>query len=641
MRLILILLMCLLLVFSVSAQNEFYSSKELTIQTISKGEVSINKLPDDVVQLLRADVSFYPQNTYRQDIMKQNFFPEPSLQGDHVVFEWEYPTSNVLEFEINNVVRTKALYDYVKEKVDFPNQDYPVAVHKYTKPTENIDSDDEDIKAIASSLVEGEDDFFVVVHKIGNWVKENVEYDLSTINLEATQKASYVLGSKNGVCDEITNLFIAMVRAVGVPARFVSGISYTNSELFTEKWGPHGWAEVYFPGFGWVPFDITYGELGFIDPTHISTQKSIDSGKLLTEYYWESSPGVEIQSKDVQTTTSILEVVPYDKKFITIDVEIEYPQVGFESYNLIKAHVTNLRNHYFATELYLSKTSNVEILGEYRKAILLEPGESKTFWWMVQLEEVEPGYVYTFPTSVTSLIGVEDKTSFESKQDYERISKAEVEAIFGKATLVEKNVKEDLSLKCSSESEIYIDTDVEIECILKNLGNINFKDLKVCLSNVCKEIDLTISSEGAVNFITSAELGDQEFVVTANDLSETVYVYVSDKPKVEVYDVNAPESVKFGDYFKIKFNLSNSGGENVNVKVSDGKQVKNFEAESGVTIFTVDLYANRLKEGENYFSIFVDYKDKNGEEFGFSEKFAVVLEKLTFWQKIIKFFSNI
>ncbi len=113
---------------------------------------------------------------------------------------------------------------------------------QYLLATENIDSHNSEVIQIASELAEGEDDLFKVAFKLASWVEENVEYDLNTLTATASQKASWVLENRQGVCDEMTSLFIAMARSLGIPARFTSGISYTTSELFDENWQPHGWA---------------------------------------------------------------------------------------------------------------------------------------------------------------------------------------------------------------------------------------------------------------------------------------------------------------------------------------------------------------------------------------------------------------
>src|SRR3989338_2220208 len=107
---------------------------------------------------------------------------------------------------------------------------------------------------------------YVASFLLASWVKENVRYDLTTLTAEAVQTSSWVFQERRGVCDELTNLFIAMARSVGIPARFVTGTVYSG---LLPGWGNHGWAEVYFQGYGWVPFDVTYGQYGWIDPSHV------------------------------------------------------------------------------------------------------------------------------------------------------------------------------------------------------------------------------------------------------------------------------------------------------------------------------------------------------------------------------------
>ena len=61
-------------------------------------------------------------------------------------------------------------------------------------------------------------------------MRKNVKYDITTSTEDVSQKSSWVLKNKIGVCDEITNLFISLNRASGIPARFVSGVvSYVDT----------------------------------------------------------------------------------------------------------------------------------------------------------------------------------------------------------------------------------------------------------------------------------------------------------------------------------------------------------------------------------------------------------------------------
>ena len=64
------------------------------------------------------------------------------------------------------------------------------------------------------------------------------------------------LSQGSGTCRDFAVLFVAVCRAVGIAARFVSGYQEGDPE------GPHdlhAWAEAYVPGGGWRGFDPTLG----------------------------------------------------------------------------------------------------------------------------------------------------------------------------------------------------------------------------------------------------------------------------------------------------------------------------------------------------------------------------------------------
>jgi transglutaminase-like putative cysteine protease len=67
----------------------------------------------------------------------------------------------------------------------------------------------------------------------------------------------YLLLTKKGACRDKAALFIACCRAVGFPARFVSGYQHAQTESGRHEL--HGWAEIYFPGGGWRAYDPSLG----------------------------------------------------------------------------------------------------------------------------------------------------------------------------------------------------------------------------------------------------------------------------------------------------------------------------------------------------------------------------------------------
>ena len=221
------------------------------------------------------------------------------------------------QFGYSAIVKTNQQRKEVHAKIPFPltsTQGYT----KYLQATETIDSTHPQIIAKATELAEGEDDLFKVAFKLASWVEENVEYDLNTLTASVSQKASWVLENKQGVCDEMTSLFIAMARSLGIPARFASGISYTTSELFTENWQPHGWAEVYFPELGWVAFDITFGEYGYIDVTHIKLRDNVDPQEAATKYEWMAN-NVKLEAHPLEFDVNIQQ----EGNFIPEEIQLE------------------------------------------------------------------------------------------------------------------------------------------------------------------------------------------------------------------------------------------------------------------------------------------------------------------------------
>ena len=90
------------------------------------------------------------------------------------------------------------------------------------------------------------------------WVYREIKYERGYTDVKT--RAHEVLEIGRGVCQDKAHLLIGLLRAVGVPARYVSGA------LTTERGETHAWVEAYWPGSGWVPADPTHNrvyDLGF------------------------------------------------------------------------------------------------------------------------------------------------------------------------------------------------------------------------------------------------------------------------------------------------------------------------------------------------------------------------------------------
>jgi transglutaminase-like putative cysteine protease len=85
--------------------------------------------------------------------------------------------------------------------------------------------------------------------------------------------ARYALESGVGNPESKALLLVAMSRAVGLPARKISGIAFRDGDFV-----PHHWVEIWLSReIGWTPFDPSTGEAGRVGAAHIAL---LDSGDI-------------------------------------------------------------------------------------------------------------------------------------------------------------------------------------------------------------------------------------------------------------------------------------------------------------------------------------------------------------------------
>ena len=264
------------------------NAEELTVEIEISSQVIISSgTLNNSVEYLKASLNILPMINNRQKISGLDISSPGKIVDNAVEFKLDNPSPGRHEFKLKADVVFGYEFIKVKDKIPFPLDLIPTGQIKYTKPGITIDSDDKDIVNLALSIVQEEDDLYRVVFKVGKWVRENVRYHIDTTTISTSQKASWVLENRKGVCDEKTNLFIGLLRSLGIPAKFITGLVYANYHG-TINFKPHGWAEVYFPSVGWVPFDVTINQLGFIYATHIKLAESVDTSPPLTSYEWSS-----------------------------------------------------------------------------------------------------------------------------------------------------------------------------------------------------------------------------------------------------------------------------------------------------------------------------------------------------------------
>ena len=94
---------------------------------------------------------------------------------------------------------------------------------------------------------------------------------------------NFLFVDRRGVCEQYATALAVMLRSLGIPSRVVAGYGAGEYNTFSGYYtvrasDAHAWNEVYFPGYGWVPFDATPGWKPSPYPTQV--QRWIFSGAL-------------------------------------------------------------------------------------------------------------------------------------------------------------------------------------------------------------------------------------------------------------------------------------------------------------------------------------------------------------------------
>lgn len=98
-------------------------------------------------------------------------------------------------------------------------------------------------------------------------------YDPNILDVDCGERSAgeCFAWSRRGFCQQYATLMTVLLRAQGIPARFVQGFlpgsldEQTGIEQVFNT-SAHAWVEAWFPGYGWVIFDPTGGNLSQAEP---------------------------------------------------------------------------------------------------------------------------------------------------------------------------------------------------------------------------------------------------------------------------------------------------------------------------------------------------------------------------------------
>lgn len=195
-----------------------------------------------------------PPTTNYQDVYIGSINPKPKNVREDNDGNWLatfiLPSSKKINVEVKG--KTKVYLNPRSENLDANK------IKDYLKPNDFWESDSSRIVNLAQKLK--------TPYAIYQYVVSNLHYDFSRIETKSPR-----LGALNtlehpnsAVCLEFTDLFVALSRAAGIPAREVDGYAYTSNEnqrplsLISDIL--HAWPEYYdFDKKTWIMVDPTWG----------------------------------------------------------------------------------------------------------------------------------------------------------------------------------------------------------------------------------------------------------------------------------------------------------------------------------------------------------------------------------------------
>ena len=213
---------------------------------------------DGAQWLQKFEVSLSPEPIQQRYFLDENGTTCLHIAFDSPVDSWQVQTVSEVQTTRDNP------FDYLMEPwaVQLP-VDYPSSLALQLRPYWELppgggldDAIAPEVMAIAQALmaeVDGNTGYFLT--QLAQLIPQKCVYQQRLTGMP--QPAAVTLNKQSGTCRDFTVLFVAVCRAVGLAARFVSG--YQEGDLEQNAHDLHAWAEVYIPGGGWRGFDPTLG----------------------------------------------------------------------------------------------------------------------------------------------------------------------------------------------------------------------------------------------------------------------------------------------------------------------------------------------------------------------------------------------
>ncbi len=365
--------------------TESFLADEMVIEMVQAGRISF-----DAQGIKEANVNItVPQDDSHQDVSYSDSLVVDDLGNRLVSMNYMDPSKSI-DYEVRTTVKSSSIsISSLPEEYTVPSD-----AKRYLESTENIQSDDQVIGGLADNITEGAMSDFGKVARIAIWVNENMEYDerYGDTILDARK----VLDIRRGVCAEYTTLFVALARASGIPAKYVSSYAYGDN-----GWEPHAYSEVYIGE--WVPVDALWLEVGYLDATHIKFTEQMDN---------KVANDVNLRARSIEEIMWVKDDMAIDTRSVSYWSPAEGHSLHASTYELAQGDdvliYARFRPEYYGVmdldlEPCKSRDGLLEIEDKDRKIIITPDDKEVIVYWIGHVnEDVMDGIIYTCPVTLNS-----------------------------------------------------------------------------------------------------------------------------------------------------------------------------------------------------------------------------------------------
>ena len=207
---------------AVSEDRDIYETTAISAN--KKLKTNLGQL---VVRLSGVDLNGFDVKGYRQ-----------RLRGDTLTITREEPSALQATYALPNGARATVM-----------------SVFLDAEPL--LEVDNPQIRALAGRLRGTEMNPRVVAERINQWVYDSLEKRITV----GVPSALATLRARRGDCNEHSQLYVALARAAGIPARVSAGLAFLDGKFYYHAW-PEIWLE------RWVAVDPTFGQFP-ADASHL------------------------------------------------------------------------------------------------------------------------------------------------------------------------------------------------------------------------------------------------------------------------------------------------------------------------------------------------------------------------------------